>query len=265
MLCLYLVYAPDLVFPVHCFTGAFVLQSHEFKFIVAMNRSKISASFLKLRISIEERLSKSASFTVRHFKSLVRESYPSTCDGTERDNFIDSVLCECETAADIFDRMSEHKLLDPLRYPIVKHLVNTFLPDDGDLMKQLQQYKEDLGGYTLECKIEDYLRRHDLRQLPEPDLFCELTGKKRTNESSLQFVVRLWDELSDILHLPLSLYNVVIGCVCITWIFPAFLIPHVVREIAKCHPFFEENEFLWVKLNSCQVYPTIDPQVRPVL
>ncbi len=230
-----------------------------------MNRSKISASFLKLRISIEERLSKSASFTVRRFKSLVRTSYPSARDGTERDNFIDSVLYGCETAADVLDRLIEHKLLDPLQYSIVEALVNTFLPDDGDLNKQLQQYKVDLGGYTLECKIEEYLHHLDLRYLPQPGLFCELTGKKRTTESSLQFVVRLWDELSDILHLPLSLYNIVTGCVCITWIFPAFLIPHVVRKMGKCHPFFKKNEFLWVKLNSCQMYPTIDPEVRPAI
>ncbi len=227
-----------------------------------MSRSKISTSFLKLRMSIEERLTKSASFTVERFKSLVRMSYPSSCDGTERDNFINCVLYGCETAADVFNRMSEHKLLDPLQYHFVKALVEAFLPGDGDLVKQLQQYKVDLGGYILECKIEDYLSRHDLRQLPEPDEFCELIGKVPTNES-LQFVVHLWNELSDILHLPLGLYNMVTGCVCITWIFPAFLTPHVVREITKCHPFFKENEFLWVKLNSCQVYPTIDPEVRP--
>ncbi len=225
-----------------------------------MSRSQIGASFLKLRISIEKRLSNSASFTVEHFKSLVRETYP---DETERDNFINSVLCGCETAADIFSRMSEHKQLDFLRYPIVNTLVSTFFPDDGDLVKQLKQYKEDLEGYTLECKIEDYLPYLDLQQLPQPDLFRELTGKVRTNESSLQFVIRLWDELSAILHIHLGLCNMVKGCVCITWIFPAFLIRHVVREIAKSHPFLKENEFIWVKLNSCQVYPTIDPEVRP--
>ncbi len=247
------------------FTGVSILQSHELKFIVDKSRSKISTSFSKLCISIEERLPHSAIFTIQRCKRLVITLYPSTCDGTERHNFVDSVLYGCETAADIFDRMGEHKLLDPLRYPIVEALVNTFLSDDSDLAKQLRQYKVDLGGYTLECKIEDYLSRLDLRQLPQPDLFCELTGKAHTNDSSLIFVVRLWDELSDILHLPLGLYNIVTGCVCITWIFPAFLIPHVVREISKCHPFFKENEFLWVKLNSCQVYPTIDPEMRPAI
>ncbi len=176
-----------------------------------MSRSKITASPLKLRMSIEERLSKSASFTVRRFKSLVRASYPSTSDGTERDNFIDSVLYGCETTADILDRLIEHKLLDPLQYSFVEALINTFLPDDGDLAKQLQHYRVDLGGYTLECKIEDYLRCHDLRQLPEPDLFSEQIGLKFTNDSSLQFVARLWDELSDIVHLPLGFYNLVTG------------------------------------------------------
>ncbi len=97
-------------------------------------------------------------------------SYPSTCDGIECHNFVDSVLYECETAADVFDRMSEHKLLGPLRYSIVEALVHTFLPDDDDLVKQLRQYEVDLGGYTLECKIEEYLSCLDLRQLPQPDL-----------------------------------------------------------------------------------------------
>ncbi len=191
--------------------------------------------------------------------------YPSTCDGTECDNFINRVLYGCKTAAEVFNRLTEHNLLTPFQYSIIEALVNKFLPDDGEFAKQIQQYEVDLGGYISERKIEEYLSCHGL---PDPDLFCKLIGKIHTDESSLhslQFIINLWKKLSTILNFAPTIYKMAKGCVCITWIFPAFLIPHVVREIAKSHPFFKENEFLWVKLNSCQVYPTIDPEVRPTI
>ena len=249
------------------------------KHMESVNLMKIKQKFSGLRLATKTRLEQSACLNVCDFKHLLIDLFSTVLDHTELKYLVDTVLYGCTSVADIFNNITEHQLWDHINPDILVYLVKHFAPDDDDdeLKQLVEQYDNALGGFVIQCSIQEYLLKSsllcsncDIQELPEPELFAQLSIKINTPDilkESLNYVVELWESFSKRLQVPkpaLILHGIANECLCVTWMIPGFLIPQITKEVGQCRPFFEQRQFSWVKLNNFQVYPFVDPKVTNV-
>ena len=201
-------------------------------------------------------------------------SSPNSRDGS---NAVTTVVESAKSMEEIFRALSKYRLWDYLNYFLLQSIIEAFAHDDRELNDMMQQYQQDLTGYTLALEIQTYLdathstvttsdsENSDDESVPAPllqnkhKLFKKLSIKFNVNvtEHSLSYIDELWRSLANQFSLPRSaliLDSIAKGCIGITWLVPANLVIYVARIAKATSSKFVEKHVLKVMLEEQCIY-----------
>jgi len=166
-------------------------------------------------------------------------------------NFLNEVLGTAQDVGEILMEMSKRGLVNYKNYRTLRSIVVHYAEDDQELMEKVNQYGEDLAGFALVTRMQDYLdvELQDCDLSGHDKLLDKLKIKVRENitERTLQYVSDLWDSLSFQLKLPhcSMLFNrVAKGCIEISWLLPCHLTTFAIKRAEESIEYFIEQRFL---------------------
>ena len=207
------------------------------------NQWQIEGSFAFLVAKTLEALEENPAI-VKPFRTFLIQLYHSQ-------GFISSVLKTMTTLEEMFQEISKQGLWSYLNYHLLHQVIKQFGSHNQDLQMRLQKYRQNLNGFKLATKLEEYMSTYQpenepsllatARDLPSPDpdpaLFTRLSLKikLKISEQSFNYIDELWESVADTLLLPhymMLLEEVARGCVCITWRIPS--VPHVIEKVRRC-------------------------------
>ena len=206
---------------------------------------------------------------------IVMFSSPSSRDGSD---MVTTVVESTKSLEDIFRALSKYRLWDYLNYFLLQSIIEEFASDDNALNDMMEQYQQDLTGYVLALRIQEYLdATHPIvatsdsensgdeivpSVLPQQKrkLFKKLSVKIDANvtDHSLSYVASLWQSLAKQFVLPrpaMILHDIAEGCIGITWLIPTNLVNHVTRMARETTNMFAEEQILRVMLEEQCIYP----------
>ena len=198
-------------------------------------------------------------------------SSPKSRDGS---GTVMTVLESAKSLDDIFRALGKYGLWDYINYYLLQSIIEAFACDDKALNDMMEQYQEDLTGYILTLRIQEYLdaTKHPITTSDSDNsadkvvplqqkhkLFKKLTAKCKVNVTNhtLSYVVNLWKSLAKQFALPqpaMILHKVAEGCIGITWLIPANLIKYVTRMAQESANMFAEKNVLRVTLEEQCIY-----------
>ena len=199
-------------------------------------------------------------------------SSPDSKDGSDT---VTTVVESAKSLDEIFRALSKHRLWDYLNYHLLQSIIEAFADDDDELNGMMEQYQEDLTGYILTLRIQEYLdaTKHPIAMSDSDnsvdevvplkqkyELFRKLTAKCEVNVTNhtLSYVIDLWQSLAKQFALPrpaLILHDIAEGCIGITWLIPANLVKHITRMAQESANMFAEENVLRVTLEEQCIYP----------
>ena len=150
---------------------------------------------------------------------IVMFSSPNSRDGSDT---VTTVVESTKSLEEIFRALSKYRLWDYLNYFLLQSIIEEFANDDGELNDMMEQYQQDLTGYVLALRIQEYLdTTHPivatsdgensgdeiapaLQQWQKHKLFKKLSVKIDANitDHSLNYVTSLWQSLAKQFVLP---------------------------------------------------------------
>ena len=200
------------------------------------------------------------SISIRNLRVFLAALYSPDDDSNDAraidaSGFLDEVLGTAQDLGDIFVGMSKRGLVNYKNYHALRSIVAHYAEDDQELMEKVNKYGEELAGFALVTKMQDYLDA-DLQtcEQSEPDkLLDDLTIKVGGNvtECTLQYVSDLWDSLACQLKLPqcsMLFDKVAEGCIEISWLLPSHLTIFATRRAQESTEYFIEQRFLQVTI-----------------
>ena len=213
---------------------------------------------------------------------IVMFSSPSSRDGSDT---VTTVVESTKSLEEIFRALSKYRLWDYLNYFLLQSIIEEFANDDNELNGMMEQYQQDLTGYVLALRIQEYLdATHPTVATSDSEksgdevvptvppqqkrkLFKKLSVKIDANvtDHSLSYVASLWQSLAKQFVLPrpaMILHDIAEGCIGITWLIPTNLVNHVTRMARETANMFAEEQILWVMLEEQCIYP---PETEPPL
>jgi len=191
---------------------------------------------------------------------------------------VTTVVESSKSLEEIFRALSKYRLWDYLNYFLLQSIIEEFANDDNELNDMMEQYQQDLTGYVLALRIQEYLdatqptvatrdseNSGDEIVLTVPPqqkhkLFKKLSVKIDANvtDHSLSYVTSLWQSLAKQFVLPrpaMILHDIAEGCIGITWLIPTNLVNHVTRMARETANMFAEEHILRVMLEEQCIYP----------
>lgn len=155
------------------------------------------------------------------------------------------------TIGDLLAAIKQLGLWDYLHIELLEDIIDEYATEDPSLQDMLQDYKQELAGFKLTTKLDQYVKfvqpvsehsqyeaAEDLLPMchPDADLFRKLSivvGAKIT-EHSLKYVFELRKKVCRFLSLPpfaVILDKVDKGSVCVTWRIPAEFMSQVMQMV----------------------------------
>ena len=206
---------------------------------------------------------------------IVMFSSPGSRDGSDT---VTTVVESTKSLEELFRALSKYRLWDYLNYFLLQSIIEEFANDDNALNDMMEQYQQDLTGYVLALRIQEYLdATHPIvatsdsensgdetvpTVLPQQKrkLFKKLSVKIDANvtDHSLSYVTSLWQSLAKQFVLPrpaMILHDIAEGCIGITWLIPTNLVNHVTRMARETANMFAEEQILRVMLEEHCIYP----------
>ena len=206
---------------------------------------------------------------------IVMFSSPNARDGID---IVTTVVESTKSLEEIFRALSKYRLWDYLNYFLLQSIIEEFANDDSELNDMMEHYQQDLTGYVLALRIQEYLdATHPIVATSDSEnsgdeitpalqpwqkqyLFKNLSVKIDANitDHSLSYVTSLWHSLAKQFVLPrpaMILHNIAEGCIGITWLIPANLVKHVTRMARETANMLAEEHILRVKLEEQCIYP----------
>ena len=206
---------------------------------------------------------------------IVMFSSPGSRDGSD---MVTTVVESTKSLEEIFRALSKYKLWDYLNYFLLQSIIEEFANDDNELNDMMEQYQQDLTGYVLALRIQEYLdATHPIVATSDSEnsgdeivptvppqqkrkLFKKLSVKIDANvtDHSLSYVASLWQSLAKQFVLPqpaMILHDIAEGCIGITWLIPTNLVNHVTRMAGETANMFAEEHILRVTLEEQCIYP----------
>jgi len=173
--------------------------------------------------------------------------------------FISEVIGTAQSLSEVFETLMSKELLSFKNYHVLRPIIDNYA---GEVKAKLNEYEDELGGYVLVTKIQDYLDA-DLEQSeqskPDPKLFDELSIKVKVNvtEKTMEYVSELWSSLGRRIRLPLSalpLHQVRDGCIEVVWLLPCHLTQFATIQVQEDTNFFHEENVLRVTIAGRCIY-----------
>ena len=206
---------------------------------------------------------------------IVMFSSPSSRDGSDT---VTTVVESTKSLEEIFRALSKYRLWDYFNYFLLQSIIEEFANDDNELNGMMEQYQQDLTGYVLALRIQEYLdATHPTVATSDSEksgdevvptvppqqkrkLFKKLSVKIDANvtDHSLSYVTSLWQSLAKQFVLPrpaMILHDIAEGCIGITWLIPTNLVNHVTRMARETANMFAEEQILRVTLEEQCIYP----------
>ena len=173
--------------------------------------------------------------------------------------FISEVIGTAQSLSEVFETLMSKELLSFKNYHVLRPIIDNYA---GEVTAKLNGYEDELGGYVLVTKIQDYLDA-DLEQSeqskPDPKLFDELSIKVKVNvtEKTMEYVSELWSSLGRRIRLPLlalPLHQVRDGCVEVVWLLPCHLTHFATIQVKENTDYFCEENVLQVTIAGRCIY-----------
>ena len=209
---------------------------------------------------------------------IIMYSSPNSRDGSD---MVITVVESAESLNAIFRALTKYGLWDYINYYLLQSIIKEFASDDNELNGVMEQYQQDLTGYTLTLNIKTYLdathcpcpivTTSDSESLAEEiasalppqqkhELFKNLSFKIDANvtDHTLSYVVDLWKSLAKQFALPqpaMILDSIAEGCLGVTWLIPANLVEYVTKMAHKTSTVFAKKHILRVMLDEQCIYP----------
>lgn len=198
-----------------------------------------------------------------------------------------NVVSNCKSIGEIFAELSRHKLwnfsTELPRSTFIKGLAETFIKDDPELRKLIDNYRFQLTGFKAMTNIALYIKKckdnsianseqsiqSDIA-LYDEDYYSELSTKlnARVTERSLLCIDDFWKSIADHFLIPsLSsvLKSIEMGCVEVTWYVPTLSALHIQTKIQSSTKFFQEQKISRVTISSEVLYDEGMSKVRLLL
>ena len=176
-------------------------------------------------------------------------------------DFVDKVLGTAQDLSDVFVALSKAGLLNFKNYGILRSIIKKYASDDHELTQQMGEYEEEVAGYALVTKMQNFVDADFLQGESEadPDLFSALSLKVRENitEHTLQYVKEVWDSLARTLKLPhsaLLFKRVAEGCLEMIWTVPSHLTDFIVKRAQESTEYFQDQRVLRVTIANRCIY-----------
>ena len=170
-------------------------------------------------------------------------------------DFLNEVLGTAQDMGEILMEMSKRGLVNYKNYRALHSIVAQYAGDDHELMERVNEYGQELAGFALVTKMQDFLdvELQQCKQSGRDKLLDDLTVKVKKNvtEHTLQYVSDLWDSLARQLKLPqcsMLFDKVAEGCIELSWLFPSHLTTFVTRRAQESIEYFIEQRFLQVTI-----------------
>ena len=168
----------------------------------------------------------------------------------------------------VFEAITRHGLWGSLHYTPLVRIVRKFGAGDHEMEVLIQDYQKDLKAYTIVARIEDCIdsvlddcaaqsqvnsAKYDRRY------HCPVEWKTDFVDHSLQHLTDVWRMFSKQYLVPDSpptalLDRVRRGCVSVTWLVPAYLIPRLIKGMNIDITFFRNHRILKVTVAGEVVY-----------
>ena len=167
---------------------------------------------------------------------------------------------------EIFKAITHHGLWDFHHYTPLVQIVQKFGAGDPEMEGWIQDYKKDLKAYTIVVSIEecidfDTCTVHSEVDIAKYDTRYNIPVDWKTDfvDHSLQHLIKVWKMFSDQYLVPDSpptalLDRVRRGCVSVTWLVPAYLIPELIKRVKIDILFFRKHRILKVTVAGEVVY-----------
>lgn len=173
--------------------------------------------------------------------------------------FIHEVLGNAQSIGDAFEALMGQNLLGYKNYHVLRPIVDNYA---GEISAKLDEYEDDLSGYVVVTKLQDYLDA-ELEQgeqaKPDPKLLDELSLKIKVNvtEKTMEYISELWNSLGRRIGIPLSalpLHRVAQGCVEVVWLLPFHLTQFATIQVQENTNYFREENVLRVTIAGRCIY-----------
>ena len=164
-----------------------------------------------------------------------------TCEGKmDGQQFVEKLFKSSSNVIEMFKALTVECAWDFINYYFLESIIDEY--GDDKTLEMMEQYQQDLNGYTLVTKIKDHLVACNLQDLMSTELpnpcnveFSKLKRKIGINitEHSLKFVMSLWKYIQRRFSLPghiLVLHRMDDGCLEITWCIPSEITAYFIEE-----------------------------------
>lgn len=177
-------------------------------------------------------------------------------------DFVDKILESAQNLSDVLEALRKMGLLNYKNYDIFRSIIQEYASDDQELNEKLTEYAEEVAGYAVVTKMEEYMiteqQQHEQSEA-DPELFNVLSLKVGENvtERSLHYVKEVWDSLARRLEMPhsaLLFEKVADGCIEIFWKFPSHLTTFIIRQAQENTNYFWEQRVLRVTIADKCIY-----------
>ena len=201
--------------------------------------------------------------TSNEFRHILSNLY--SCEGKMNGNeFLKKLLKPSANISEMFEMLTVEGAWDFLNYYPLECIIEKFGNDSTRNM--MEQYKQDLNGYTLVTAIKDHLDAVDLERpthrilpMPQEKLFVKLSCKVKVKitDHSLTYVRDVWRSLAGRFSLPmpaLLLNKIAKGCLEVMWHIPSELAANVIEKAKQSDEYFKEQHFVRVSVDGKNVY-----------
>ena len=237
--------------------------SDDASLIASYNLQKITEKFASVIVLARDVLQEK-NISVPDLRLVLVASYrPSEENNDTREinpsKFIRDVLGTAQSIGEAFEALMYQNLMSFKNYHLLRLIVSIYA---SEISAKLNEYEDELGGYVLVTKIQDYLDA-ELEQTeqakPDPKLFDELSVKVKVNvtEKTMEYVSELWTSLGRRIGLPLSalpLHRVAKGCIKIVWLLPSHLTQFATLQVQENTNYFREENVLRVTIAGRCIY-----------
>ena len=177
-------------------------------------------------------------------------------------DFVDKVVGAAQNLGDVLVALRRMGLLNYRNYSILRSLIDYYASDDQELNEKMQEYEEEVAGYAVATKMQDYVdveSQQCEQSETDPELFKVLSLKLGENvtDHTLQYVKEVWDSLASRLKLPhsaLLFERVAEGCIEIIWTVPSHLTNFIVKRALENTEYFREKRVLRVTVADRCIY-----------
>ena len=182
-----------------------------------------------------------------------------------------------------FDAITHNSLWDFINYSPLRQIAKAFAKGDEEINAAIHKYRSALCGYLAGTKLADHIASispiseqvldEDEVHIPcarmDRRYFNKLTTKlkAKVTEESLDYLIELWDSVSEYLGLPSLTYlldEIREGCVSATWLIPPSAMPAIALKIddPETAKFFSKLGIIRMELDDMCLYEEQEPSVE---